>query len=117
MNGFIVVQFEVPLKHRARQITKNDFTKFTHIVAADANNLRAILRVKPSTSTANISMWGAYLDHEEEISDPYYGGIVSRYRQLNATCHITPFQEGFEVCYHQCVRLSNAFLDKVAAKE
>ncbi|KAF5385464.1 hypothetical protein D9757_005404 [Collybiopsis confluens] len=69
------------------------------ILAADESNLRNLERLKPKNSTANISLWGSYLDNNEPIPDPYYGGM-----------------NGFEDVYQQCVALSDAFLDKVAGE-
>jgi low molecular weight phosphotyrosine protein phosphatase len=89
-------KFKIPMKHLARKVTQGDFDKFTHILAADESNLRDLKKVKPGDSTAEIRLWGSYLD-DVPISDPYYGGI-----------------EGFEACLQQCLKLSDAFLDKVA---
>jgi len=89
-------KFKIPIKDSARKVTGGDFKKFTYILAADESNLRHLKRMKPSDSTAEILLWGSYLDNAP-IPDPYYGGI-----------------EGFEACLQQCLRLSEAFLDKVA---
>jgi len=89
----------VPIKHEARQIATSDFINFTHILTADESNLRNLQRVKPTSSTAEVRLWGSYLDNKP-IADPYYGNI-----------------DGFETCYQQCVRLSNTFLDEVFGKE
>ena len=62
--------------HRARQVTPADFRRFTHILAADEANLRNLNRVRPRDTTAEVRLWGAYLDNEP-IADPYYGGMVS----------------------------------------
>ncbi|THV05988.1 phosphotyrosine protein phosphatase [Dendrothele bispora CBS 962.96] len=88
----------IPIDHSARQISSSDFTEFTHILAADENNLRNLNGVKPKNATAEVKLFGSYLDNKP-IADPYYGGI-----------------NGFERVYEQCVRLSNAFLDKVVGK-
>jgi len=86
-------KFGVPIEHEARKVTQSDFHNFTHILASDNSNLENLLRIKPSNSTAEVKLWGSYLDGKP-IADPYYGGI-----------------KGFEEVYHQCVALSNAFLD------
>jgi len=88
----------VPISHSARRLAKSDFTQFTHILAADENNLRDIQRVKPANSTAEIHLWGSYLDGKS-IPDPWYGGI-----------------SGFENTFKQCTALSHAFLDNVFGK-
>ncbi|KAF8917685.1 phosphotyrosine protein phosphatase [Mucidula mucida] len=90
-----LVQHKVPISHAARKVQKSDFTDFTHILAADQNNLRDLQRMAPSNATAEIKLWGEYHDNKP-IQDPYYGGI-----------------NGFERVYQQCVKLSHAFLDDV----
>ncbi|KAI0756591.1 phosphotyrosine protein phosphatase [Daedaleopsis nitida] len=88
----------VPIRHSARQVQQSDFRRFTHILAADESNLRNLERVKPRDATAEVHLWGSYLDGEA-IPDPYYGGL-----------------NGFADVFNQCVRLSNAFLDEVVGK-
>jgi protein-tyrosine phosphatase len=60
---------------RARQVTPDDFRRFDHIVALDANNLRDLERLRPADSKAQLSL---LLDHAEgrsgqAVADPYYG--------------------------------------------
>ncbi|CAA7258620.1 unnamed protein product [Cyclocybe aegerita] len=88
----------VTINSLARQVSTSDFIRFTHVLAADESNLRNLTRIKPSNTTAEVRLWGSYLDNKP-IPDPYYGGI-----------------DGFEKVYQQCVRLSNAFLDNVTGK-
>ncbi|KAH9950435.1 phosphotyrosine protein phosphatase I superfamily [Amylocystis lapponica] len=91
-------KFGVPMYHAARQVSLEDFGRFTHILAADEANLRTLQAKKPRDATAEVRLWGSYLD-DQPIADPYYGGV-----------------RDFEKCYHQCVRLSNAFLDEVVGQ-
>ncbi|KAI0076236.1 phosphotyrosine protein phosphatase [Panus rudis PR-1116 ss-1] len=88
----------VPIKHEARQVQAEDFRTFTHILASDEQNLRNLNRMKPRDATAEVRLFGSYVDNQQ-IPDPYYGGI-----------------NGFEQVYQQCVRYSNAFLDEVFGK-
>lgn len=59
---------------RARKVTVRDFTRFTHIVAMDDDNLAGLRAMRPSDATAEISLM---LDHAgrpgEAVEDPYYG--------------------------------------------
>jgi protein-tyrosine phosphatase len=60
---------------RARQVTAEDFRRFDHIVALDADNLRDLERLRPVDARARLSM---LLDHVEgrqgqAVADPYYG--------------------------------------------
>ena len=73
-----IFQHKVPINHEARQISESDFTRFTHILASDGSNLRHLERIKPSNSTADIQLWGSFLDNRP-IPDPYYGGMVSHH--------------------------------------
>lgn len=68
-------QHNVPIDSLARQIATSDFVRFTHILAADENNLRHLQSMKPSNATAEVRLWGSYLDNKA-IPDPYYGGMV-----------------------------------------
>lgn len=68
-------QHGVPISSVARQIATSDFAHFTHILAADESNLRDLNRKKPRNATADVRLWGSYLDGKA-IPDPYYGGIV-----------------------------------------
>lgn len=61
---------------RARQVTPDDFRRFDHIVALDAQNLRDLMRMRPADAKAELSL---LLDHVEgregqAVADPYYGG-------------------------------------------
>lgn len=60
---------------RARLVTPDDFRRFDHIVALDANNLRDLDRMRPADGTARLSL---LLDHAEgrrgqAVADPYHG--------------------------------------------
>ena len=60
---------------RARQVTPDDFRRFDHIVALDANNLHDLERLRPADGKARLSL---LLDHVEgregqAVADPYYG--------------------------------------------
>ena len=61
---------------RARLITPDDFHRFDHIVALDADNLANLKRMRPDDAKAQLSL---LLDHVEgregqAVADPYYGG-------------------------------------------
>ena len=66
----------VDISHlKARQVTSDDFRRFDHIVALDANNLRDLERLRPPDGKARLSL---LLDHVEgrageAVADPYYG--------------------------------------------
>ncbi len=61
---------------RARQVGPEDFRRFDHIVALDANNLRDLAAMRPADGKARLSL---LLDHVpgregQAVADPYYGG-------------------------------------------
>jgi protein-tyrosine phosphatase len=60
---------------RARQVTAEDFRRFTHILALDHDNLRNLRAMRPMDGTAKV---GLLLDHADgfagkAVADPYYG--------------------------------------------
>jgi protein-tyrosine phosphatase len=64
--------------YKARQVNKQDFRRFTHIIALDHENLAALEQLRPSDATAELSL---LLDHVEgregeEVDDPWYGSAA-----------------------------------------
>ncbi len=61
--------------YRARQVRREDFHRFSHIVALDHENLAALHAMMPPDGKASLSL---LLDHAgrkgEAVADPYYGG-------------------------------------------
>jgi protein-tyrosine phosphatase len=62
--------------YRARQVTREDFHRFTHIVALDHENLAVLEGMRPAGASVHLSL---LLDHVEgrrgqAVADPYYGG-------------------------------------------
>jgi len=60
---------------RARKVTREDFDRFDHIVALDAENLADLEAMRPAQGRAFLSQ---LLDHAhgragDEVADPYYG--------------------------------------------
>lgn len=60
---------------RARQVTRADFTRFTHIVAMDTDNLANLHRLVPADATAELRLLLDYVPGREgqSVADPYYG--------------------------------------------
>lgn len=61
--------------YRARQVTPEDFRRFTHIVALDTQNFADLEAMRPADGTAELAL---LLDHVEgrlgeAVADPYYG--------------------------------------------
>ncbi len=56
-------------------MTAEDFQKFDHIVALDADNLAHLMKMRPDNGKAELSL---LLDHVngregQPVADPYYG--------------------------------------------
>ncbi|KAE8256408.1 hypothetical protein A4X13_0g2657 [Tilletia indica] len=81
----------VPISCKARQVRKEDFEEFTHIVAMDKQNVQNLRKVQPKGSRAVLLMFGE-VDDGEPIRDPYYG------------------LSGFDEVFKQCTRYSAAML-------
>lgn len=89
---------EVPIKHRAQQITSASFADFDYVLCMDHSNLKNLKRIQPADSKAKLALFGEWKEDStfsRIIDDPYYGG-----------------NDGFEVCYQQCVHFSEVFLKK-----
>ncbi|PVF92005.1 putative LTP1-protein-tyrosine-phosphatase [Serendipita vermifera] len=86
---------KVPIDHLAQQVERSHFTKFDYILASDNANLSALERMKPAGATAEVKLFSAWSDGLP-IQDPYYGGM-----------------SGFEKCFTQCEKYSNALLDVI----
>ena len=61
--------------YRARQVQRQDFSRFTHIYALDHGNLRDLARIAPPRSPARLSLLLDVLPHRagDAVADPYYG--------------------------------------------
>lgn len=74
--------------YRARQITPEDFRRFTHILALDRSNLEHLQAMAPADASASLSL---LLDHVEgyegqAVADPYFGaadGFAETWRQVS----------------------------------
>jgi len=60
---------------RARQVTPDDFRRFTHIIALDTQNLADLEALRPADGTASLSLLLDHLPGREgqAVADPYYG--------------------------------------------
>ncbi|MCJ2179457.1 low molecular weight protein-tyrosine-phosphatase [Novosphingobium album (ex Hu et al. 2023)] len=80
--------------YRARQVCRDDFTRFEQIVALDHQNLADLRQAAPATSRARLTL---LLDHVpgmkgQDVADPYFGGpegFEATWRQVHeATGHL-----------------------------
>lgn len=74
--------------YRARQVTPDDFHRFTHIYALDRKNLADLRASAPADATAKLSL---LLDHVvgmegRSVADPYFGedeGFAETWREVS----------------------------------
>lgn len=61
----------------ARQVTRQDFGKFDHIVALDGPVLADLRAMVPADARAELSLFFDHLEGRkgEDVADPYYGGV------------------------------------------
>jgi protein-tyrosine phosphatase len=75
--------------YRARKVTQADFTRFSHIVALDTDNLETLHALRPPGATAALSL---LLDHVpgregKPVADPWYGdaaGFETTWRDVSS---------------------------------
>lgn len=79
----------VPIDHlRARQITAEDYRRFTHIFALDEDNLATLLARAPADATAEVALLLDCVPGREgqPVADPYYGdesGFEATWRDVS----------------------------------
>lgn len=61
--------------YRGRQVSAEDFHRFTHVFALDGDNLKNLRRIRPSDGTAKLALLMDMVPGREGsgVIDPYYG--------------------------------------------
>ncbi|WP_420143876.1 low molecular weight protein-tyrosine-phosphatase [Sphingobium sp.] len=61
--------------YAGRQVSAQDFRRFTHIFALDSDNLKNLRRIRPSDGTATLRLLMDMVPGREGsgVTDPYYG--------------------------------------------
>ena len=61
---------------RGRQVSREDFDRFDHVLAMDEDNLMNLRRLRPHGSHAKVALLLSYAPEggAREVPDPYYGG-------------------------------------------
>ncbi len=64
--------------YKARQVTRSDFQRFTHVIALDHENLSALERLRPADAAAELSLLLDYVKGREgeAVTDPWYGSAA-----------------------------------------
>lgn len=62
---------------RARKVEKNDFDVFDYILAMDKSNLSELLQMAGQPNPRNVQLFMQFAERwqQEEVPDPYYGGV------------------------------------------
>lgn len=62
-------------RYAGRQVTAEDFRRFTHVFALDADNLKNLRRIRPSDGTATLRLLMDMVPGREGtgVVDPYFG--------------------------------------------
>lgn len=88
-------------RYKGRQVKADDFRRFTHIVAQDADNLSDLMLIRPDDATAQLSLM---LDHAgrsgQSVADPYYGDDA-----------------GFEVTWSEVASAARGLARRIAGQE
>ena len=84
---------------RARQVTKTDFRRFTHMVALDEQNLSYLRRLAPADATAELSLLLDWVPGREGqgVIDPWFGDDA-----------------GFDVTWAEVVEATRGLADRLA---
>jgi protein-tyrosine phosphatase len=75
---------------RARQVCREDFARFTHVLALDRQNLADLRRLAPPDGRAEIALALDFVPGRAggAVADPYYGGdedFEATWREVTAT--------------------------------
>lgn len=83
---------------RGRQIARDDFYRFTHILALDTANLEGIRSREPRDGTAHVALLLNAVEGRagQSIKDPYYGD-----------------QAGFEAVWDEVARAADALIERL----
>ena len=75
------------LKHRATQMTKQDYEEYDYIIGMDAWNLRNMNRITGGDPDGKIHLLLDYSKHPRDIADPWYtGNFDETYRDVVEGC-------------------------------
>ena len=70
---------------RARRVEAADYARFDHVLAMDRDNLALLLDACPEEHRRKLGLFLDYAENfdEEEVPDPYYGGVDGFERVLD----------------------------------
>lgn len=85
--------------YRARQVRVADFSRFTHIVAADRQNLAHLEAMRPGGAPAKLTLVLDFIEGREgqSLTDPYFGDAI-----------------GFEETWADVLAAARAMVERIA---
>lgn len=88
-------------KHAARQLAKSDFTNYRWIFVMDQENYSDVMHTKPKGSDESKVVLLREFDPEKDEAMPI---VIDPYFEND--------KKYFEICYEQCMRSLESFLEK-----
>jgi protein-tyrosine phosphatase len=72
-------------RQRARRVTRNDFLEFDYVLAMDRNNYNDLMSLCPPAQREKLHLFLEFATElaEDEVPDPYYGGVTGFERVLD----------------------------------
>lgn len=73
--------------HAARQLVRDDYEKFDHLIGMDAANVRNILRICGGDPDGKVHRLLDFTDRPGDVADPWYtGDFDATWRDVDAGC-------------------------------
>ena len=74
-------------KKRARQLKRDDYDRWDHIIGMEQLNMRYMLRIVGDDPEKKVSLLMDFTDSPEDIADPWYtGDFAGVYEQIKRGC-------------------------------
>ncbi len=74
-------------RHRATQLTKNDYQKYDLLIAMEKRNINDILHIIGEDSQNKIHLLLEYTSTPKDIIDPWYSGdFITAYQEIYQGC-------------------------------
>ena len=94
----VLNKHNIPFKHTARQVIRQDFDRFDYILCMDEWHLEELNRFKPMRSKAVVDLLGDYHSNGPTIiDDPFFDET----------------EESYRITYDKCWNACNAFIERL----
>jgi protein-tyrosine phosphatase len=97
----VAIRHEIPIKHSAQQLNKEDFTAFDYLLVMDDSNAENARKIEPVNATSLMYKLRDFDTENEgsDVADPWFGE-----------------EDGFETCYQTVDRCVDEFLHFLVKK-